>query len=181
MMDFSYSTTQQGKQMLVYLGFEYLHHRTTNGVSTWRCRLSRTLRCHSNVKIFNDAIASHPTAHCHDSCPQHVEANLAKRKMVQSMSAVGANSRNVIGSILSQVSNDALAYMPKKSSLSRTLLNHKRKNHSSNPMTVNFVIPDQFCDIILYDTGVNDHGRILVLGHTEIMLELKKDIIKKRK
>lgn len=163
--------------MLIYLGFEYLHFRVTNGVSTWRCRLVRSLRCHASMKTKNNVIICHPTAHCHDSCPQNIEANIAKRRMVQAMSAVGANSRAVIGSILSEVNDETLAYLPKKSSLSRTLLKHKSQNHSLNPTTVNFIIPKQYCDFVLYDTGINDPERIIALGDKEIMLELKKDIV----
>lgn len=127
-MEFKYSTTEQGKQILIYSGFEYLYFRTTNGVTTWRCRRNRSLRCHSSMKIKNDVIVCHPSAHCHDSCPQDIEANIAKRKMIQAMGEVGANSRNAMESVLSQVSNEVLAYLPKKSSISRNLLLHKKRN-----------------------------------------------------
>ncbi|XP_077298986.1 uncharacterized protein LOC143920141 [Arctopsyche grandis] len=172
--DFKYSTTERGKQMLIYSGFEYLHFRVSNGVSTWRCRQGRTLRCHSSMKINeNNVIVCYPRPHCHDSCPQTIEANIAKRKMVQAMRVIGANTQNVIGSVLSEVSNEALAYLPKKSSLSRTLLKIKQLSR----LSLNFDISENYKEIVLHDTGKNDPCRILALGDAEIVKELRKDMI----
>jgi predicted esterase YcpF (UPF0227 family) len=58
-----------------------------------------------------------PNEHGHDSCPQNAEANVARSKMRQDMRVVSATPRNVMGNVLSELSNYVLAHMPKQSSL----------------------------------------------------------------
>ena len=102
--------------MLTYLGFEYLCFRNINGVLTWRCRQSRSVKCHSIMKTKDGNIVQ-PNEHGHDSCPQNAEANVARSKMRQDMRVVSATPRNVMGNVLSELSNYVLAHMPKQSSL----------------------------------------------------------------
>ena len=141
-------------------------------------RQNRAMKCHANIKTHNNTIVRPPTDHCHDACPQKVEANLARSLMKQAMkSAVSATPRNVMGSVLSHVSSDVLAHIPKQSSLSRTLLRHRKDGNVPNPGTINFVIPDKYTDFVLHDSGVNDPDRILILGDFELLNELNKDTI----
>ncbi|XP_077293966.1 uncharacterized protein LOC143916645 isoform X2 [Arctopsyche grandis] len=92
--EFKYSTTKRGKRKLIYLGSKYNHSRiSTKKVSTWKCG---TLGCQSHMKTKDDVIICYPTAHCHESCPQDIEASIAKRKMAQAKSAVGTNACNVM-------------------------------------------------------------------------------------
>jgi hypothetical protein len=118
-----------------------------------------------------------PTQHCHDSCPQRAEANMARSQMRLDMGAVSATPRNVMGNVLTTVSNDALAHMPRQSSVVRSLRNHRNVEHMPNPTTTNFDIPDKYRDMLLHDSGVDDAERILVLGDKELLLELNKDTI----
>ncbi|XP_021920177.1 broad-complex core protein isoforms 1/2/3/4/5-like isoform X7 [Zootermopsis nevadensis] len=76
-----FSSSQKGNKVLTFLGFEYLYFRTINGVLTWRCRQSRSVKCNSIMKTKDGNIVQPPTEHCHDSCPQKAEANIAKSKM----------------------------------------------------------------------------------------------------
>lgn len=174
-----FSRSQGGNEVLSYQGFEYLYFRNNNGVLTWRCRQNRAMKCHANIKTHNNTIVRPPMDHCHDACcPQKVEANLARSLMKQAMkSAVSATPRNVMGSVLSHVSSDVLAHVPKQSSLSRTLLRHRKDGNVPNPGTINFVIPDKYTDFVLHDSGVNDPDRILILGDFELLNELNKDTI----
>lgn len=167
-----FSSSQKGKRVLIYNGFEYIHFRTTNGIDTWRCRENRQTKCHSLIKTKDKDIVQDPGSHCHDSCPQKAEANIARSQMREAMTAVNATSRNVIGDKLSGVSNDALAYIPKQSSLARTLRNYRAEKHLPNPSTMHFAIPDKYSDLVLHDSGVEDPNRILILGDRELLCEL---------
>jgi hypothetical protein len=42
-----------------------------------------------------------PTEHCHDSCPQKAEADVARSKMRQDMRVVSATTRNMMGNVYS--------------------------------------------------------------------------------
>jgi hypothetical protein len=75
---------------------------------------------------------------------------------------------------MSALSNDVLAHMPKQSSLARNFLNHRRDDHLPSPTTINFDMPE-YSQMVLHDSGVNDPGRILVLGDKELLVQLKKD------
>lgn len=170
-------TTQKGNRVLIYLGFEYLQFRVTNGIVSWRCRQSRSIKCKSMMKTQGEEIIQEPTNHCHDSCVQKIKANISKNKMKDAINAVGATPRNVMGDVMSEISNEVLAYLPKNSSLARSLRNHKKNDHEPNPTTIHFNIPDKYIDLILFDSGVDDPDRILMLGDRELLSELKKDTI----
>jgi len=118
-----------------------------------------------------------PTKHCHDSCPQKAEANMALVSMRQDMKSTNTTPLNVLGNGLSKLSNEVLANLPKKSSLERNLLNHRTDDHLINPTTVNFSIPETYSDLILYDTGMNDPNRILAFGSKDLLVELNKGTI----
>ena len=106
-----------------------------------------------------------------------IEVNVTKREMQKAMADTSATTRNVMGSILSEVSNEALVYMSKKSSISRNLLNYRRTGHLPVPIDTNFEIPDKYSELVLHDSGANDPNRILVLGVDEMLMELNKDAI----
>jgi hypothetical protein len=129
------------------------------------------------LKTKDGNIVQQPTEHCHDSCPQKAEANVARSKMRQEMRGVSATPRNVMGNVLSVFSNNVLAHMPKQSSLSRNLLNHRRYGHLPSPATINFDIPEKYSQLVLHDSGVDDPERILVLGDKELLVQLKKDTV----
>jgi hypothetical protein len=143
-----FSSSQKGNQVLTYFGFEYLSFRTINGVLTWRCRQSRSIKCHSIMQT-KDGNIQQPTKHFHDSCPQKAEANVARSKMKQDLRVVSATPRNVMRNVLSELSNDVLAHMPKQSSLARNLLNHRKDGHLPNPTTINFDIPEKYSQLVI--------------------------------
>ncbi|XP_077119382.1 TIMELESS-interacting protein isoform X1 [Ranitomeya variabilis] len=172
-----FSKSQRNNKVMIYLGFEYLAFRTINAVVTWRCRLHRSSKCHSILKTKDGNVVQEPTEHCHDSCPQKAEANVARSKMREDMRAVSATPRNVMGKVLSVLSNDVLAHMPRQSSLARSLVYHRTDGNLPNPKTIHFCIPEKYSQLILHDSGKEDRNRILVLGDRDLMLELNKDTI----
>lgn len=72
---------------------------------TWS-RKNRALKCHSLLKTKNGEIVEGPTVHCHDSCPQIVQANIVKCKMREEIQAVGTTPHNVLGNTLSHLSDE---------------------------------------------------------------------------
>ena len=174
-----FTTTERGNLVLIFLGFEYSKFRTNNGVITWRCRQHQSSRCHAFLKTADDhnTIVRLPCNHSHDSCPQKVVANIAQSKMKVAMKEVGATTRNVMGHALRSLSMDILGHMPKKSSIVRTLHRQKQADHIPNPTAPDFVIPDKYSILVLYDSGPNDPNRVLAFGDRDLLLKLCNDTI----
>ena len=64
-----YLKSQKGNRVLLYRGYEYLQARFQNGVTFWRCRYCRSLKCSSSLRTENDKVIQEPINHSHDSCP----------------------------------------------------------------------------------------------------------------
>ncbi|XP_055639888.1 uncharacterized protein LOC129777565 isoform X1 [Toxorhynchites rutilus septentrionalis] len=171
------STSQKDNRVLIYNGFEYLYAKTLNGIDTWKCRENRQSKCHSRMKTRNNDIIQEPSSHSHDACPQKAEANIAKRRMVEAMAEINATARNVIGETLSKLSTDVIAYLPKQSSLARTLRNHRVMKHLPNPPTADFAIPEKYRDLVLHDSVLDGSNRILILGDRDLMGKLSQDTL----
>jgi FLYWCH zinc finger domain len=95
-----FSKTEKGKPVLLYQGFEYIHHRMINDSVHWRCRQNKSLRCHSKISTKTGNIMYPPTNHSHESCPQKALGNIAITKMKKAMNGIGARPRDVIGAVL---------------------------------------------------------------------------------
>ena len=176
-MDFS--KNQRGNAVLTYLGFEYNKFRenTTTGVITWRCKQHKSSRCKAFIKTNEGNVIGAPSPHSHDSCPQKAKANIAMRRMKECIKHVGATARDVIGSELIGLNNDVLCHLPKQSSIVRSMLRHKQRDHLPNPNTPDFSIPEKYIHLILHDSGVDDPDRILVIGDLDLMQALDRDTI----
>ena len=177
-MALEFSESQRGHMVLVYKDFEYikLKEDKNSDVITWRCRQyhTRTNHCKAFIKTNKNDVIVEPTSHTHDSCPQKAKANIAVSQMKTGIKCVGATSKNVIGSVLINVSNDVLQHIPKQSSLSRTLMRHREESHIPIPTITIFDIPEKYIHLVLYGSGKNDPHRIIAIGNIDLLLELNK-------
>lgn len=115
--------------------------------------------------------------HSHDSCPQKALASKVYEEMKLKMKEIGATSSKITNLTMQETKQEAWSYLPKKASMKRSLQNHKVRNSIANPITANFEIPEQFAEMILYDSGVNDEQRILAIGDREFLKKLNNDTI----
>ena len=61
-----YSKSRKGNRVLLYRGYEYLQDRFQNGVTFWRCRCHRYLKCRSSHMTENDKVIKEPINRSHD-------------------------------------------------------------------------------------------------------------------
>ena len=94
-----YSKSRKGNRVLLYRGYEYLHYRFQYGVTFWKCRYYRSLKCRSSLRTENDKVIQEPIYHSHDSCPQNASAKVLQEQK-DKMTALSATNRNVIGETL---------------------------------------------------------------------------------
>lgn len=137
----------RGNQSLLYDGFEYNKSRvSTNGVSTWRCKLTRTLGCKAIMKTKKDEIFIQPSPHCHKPSPQKAIVNVTLSKMKNNIKRDGANIKNVIEKEINSLDDAVINHLPKKASIERFLRRHKAL--ASKPS-------NQACDGEKTETSVN--------------------------
>ena len=83
-------------------------------------------------------------------------------------------TRNIIGGTVAVATNDVLARLPKKRSLERKIQRARRSVDALvNPGNINFPIPAEFEDMVLYDSGQVDPLRILALEDLELVHRLR--------
>ena len=83
--------------------------RFQDGVTFWRCRYNRSLKCRSSLRIEDDKVIQEPINHSYDSCPQKARTQVLQEQMKDEMSALSVTNRNVIGEALTDVSSDILS------------------------------------------------------------------------
>ena len=179
-----FSKTQKGNQVLIFEGHEYRRFREARKVDgttviSWRCRKSHPTseNCRAILRTTDGNITGNVPLHSHDSCPQKAKANILRSKMKENMKNIGATPSIVIGSAIIGVRKEVLSYLPKPSSLTRSLQNHRQAGHLPNPTTPNFTIPVKYSQMVLHDSGEDDPERILAIGDEDLLKELDKDTI----
>ena len=91
--------------------------------------------------------------------------------------AVAGSTRDIFGTGILNVDEAFIARLPKKSSLERKICRSKSTANIPypDPTTGNFVIPGEFRELVIHDTGVEDPERILALGDPEILGRVRQD------
>lgn len=81
------------------------------------------------MKTLNGAIIKPPKDHSHEAYPEKAQANIIKTELKKRIKETGASTKEVLESMLTEVSDEVLAHMPKISSLKRSL----RRNNDILP------------------------------------------------
>ena len=92
-----------------------------------------SFKCRSSLRTENDKVIQEPIYHSHGSCNEKARAKVLQEQMKDKMTALSATNRNVIGETLTDVSSDVLTYLPKKTSLQRSLRMYKNADHLPVP------------------------------------------------
>jgi len=178
-MSIVFGTSTRGKPTIIYRSFEYTRDRdNANGTTAWRCQKFQSHHCKARLITAGNRVVS-------DRQPEHThEGNVAialARKAVAEMKEVVADMTVTTSSsqatVSSHLDDSVLMALPKRSTLSRALQRHRQKvNAIGNsgtplpavPVDLQFVMPDQFADMVLYDSGPGDN-RIILLGCEQLL------------
>ena len=80
-------------------------------------------------------------------------------------------TRSIVSSALEDVPMDVLLRLPKRSTLDDNVRGKRRASNpvEPNPHTRVFDIPEEFQDVVLFDSGSEDPKRFLILGKLELL------------
>lgn len=171
----NFGFSKRGKQTLIHLNYEYWRKKdNTEGQTQWRCCKYKTFHC--RAKLFTDAddviIGNESPEHTHSGNIATARARKAVHNMKIKMSETIATPSSSSGAVMSDLGEDVLMALPKKTSLHRMLRRHRQVVLSTGnnqqtlpppPNDLSFEFPLRFTDLLLFDSGPGD-DRILILG-----------------
>lgn len=172
-MEVQYGVTSKGKTTVIYRNFEYVKEiENACGTVSWRCRYNQKLKCKARLVTSGSRVVSNRQPdHNHGG---NVASSLARKAvddMKSKMTELTATPSSAETAVMAQLDDHVLMALPKRSTLSRTLRRHKTKISSAAtsgrplpaiPTDLTFEIPDEFADIIRYDSGPGDNRLILI-------------------
>ena len=176
------SRSQRGGEVFLHEGHEYLRRTPAQWMSPdkkyWRCRKYKSQSCKAMLVTQGERIVSGPSEHSHSGDPVQVAVVRARTTIVNRAEGGLETPRLILGEQLTVMSDDALARMPRKSSLERQVRRKRQKMDNVHPVPHdrNFELPQEYQDLVLADTGPNDENRIIVLGSQELVGYLRGEV-----
>jgi MULE transposase domain/FLYWCH zinc finger domain len=172
-----FGVTSKNKTSVIHKQFEFVKHRDyVNGTVQWRC--AQYQKCHCLARLTTDGnkiISDDDPEHNHGGNKANILAHMAVADMKKKMSELSATTAAVIGTVSTELDANVLMALPKRVSLKRTLQRSRRALQSSQgvelpppPSDTDFVIPQQFDDMILYDSGPGQ-DRTIIIGCNELL------------
>jgi hypothetical protein len=172
-----YGRSCRGNNTFIVQNYEYWKKReNANGQTVWWCCKRDSFACPAVIKSAGLRVVGSVPEHNH----QGNSATAAARQAVGAMKdQVGqqplVKPSAVVATVSSQITNDVLMALPKRTTLARALRHHRQAaNHVPGaaplppaPTDLTFSIPPLFSDFLLFDSGPGPH-RLLMFG--DIML-----------
>jgi len=178
-MALEFGKSERGKKTLIYRNFEYIIECVNVcGTTAWRCRFNKKFQCKARVVTdSNGVVDEKQPEHTHSG---NVATSLARKavgEMKDTMGALMATPSSSQASVSASLDDHVLMALPKRSLLTRTLQRKRQKiQKESNggqalpaiPRDLRFDIPDQFRDMVQYDSGAGD-DRIIIMASLELL------------
>ena len=155
-MNIEFGTSNRGRLIFLYQGYEYVKKQETNTTTHWICRHYRQIKCSSLVITSGSEIIKTPKDHICNFKPGATEARQAKNKMKEK--ALPTTNYVAIASTLQEIQNDVATQMnlPPQETIVKSLNRYKRKFANALPHIPHgkdFQIPEEFKDFVAFDKG----------------------------
>jgi len=177
-MDAALGVSSKRRNTLIYRNFEYVKHRdNVNGTTAWRCRKFQSLQCKARLVTAGTRVVSNRQPdHTHEG---NIATSLARKavgEMKTSMADMTVTPSAARASVSARLEDDVMMALPKRSALSRCLQREKQRVTAAVngapfpaiPRDLQFDMPDQFNDIILYDSGPHN-DRLILIGCPQLL------------
>ena len=176
------SKSERNNDVLMHGGHEFLRRKDRVGRNNefhWRCRYTRKCGCKARVVTLAGAIVAEHGTHCHEGDPYQVQAHHLAATIRQEASTSGESTRNVLGNSVVGASLDVMARMPKRHSMEDNIRSLRNRGNPlpEVPRDRRFVIPDEFADLVVRDTGMDDPERIIMMGDPNLLQLLNGDAL----
>lgn len=178
-MNVQYGTSKRGKQTVIHHNYEYVRDKNNvNGTISWRCCKYVSKKCKARIVTKDDQVVSgREPEHTHTG---NVSTSLARKavgEMKAALSQVDVTPHAAYAAVASTKPDDVLMALPKRTTIARCLRRHKHKINNVDaqgfslppvPTSLNFVLPNQFVEMIQFDSGPGD-DRIIILASPEML------------
>ena len=176
---FEFTVSSKNKPIQLAAGHEFYFKRKNKFTEkeNWVCSKYQIHKCRATAVSENNELIETREEHNHDISAGKSEAqNVIKHK--KDLSERFTPTVAVASAVLPITNNLATQFvLPSKDKLIRTAARtRKQLDVSMPPITVarNFEIPENFENFIRYDSGSNDHERIILCGDPEMLRVLEK-------
>ena len=174
---FEFTVSSKNKPILIASGHEFYFKRKNKFTENWICSKYQTLKCRATAITENNELIETREEHNHDISAGKSEArNVIKH--IKDLSERFTPTVAVASAVL-PITNDLATQfaLPSKDKLIRTAARTRKQldvNMPPSPVARNFEIPEIFENFIRYDSGSNDHERIILCGDPEMLRVLEK-------
>ena len=178
MENLQFGASERGKSTAIYRNYEYWYVITNSkGESSWRCCKYRLLGCKARLKTKGASVVGNIIPeHCHEGNVATALARKAVDEMKSKMTQLAATPRAVQGDVQRTLGDHVLMALPKKATLNRTLQRHRQRENAANGRSVlppiptdrDFVFPDKFAAMLLFDSGPGE-DRLIILGSNSLL------------
>ena len=121
--------------------------------------------------------------HSHNGDPILPQVRAVQSELRTRAAGTMDSTRMVLTSNLLGLSTDVLQRLPKRSSMEDNVRAKRRAKNpiDPNPQGLDFEIPEQFREMVLYDSGSADPFRFLILGNQDLMVSKTQNTPNSRK
>jgi hypothetical protein len=121
--------------------------------------------------VDGQTIIREPGPHTHVADPSETEAHGIQSKIRNAARISREPTSTLVSRHLVGVRVEVMGKLPKRQDMQDNVRSIRRTSCSVPivPKTANFPIPEEFCQMVLHDSGVNDPSRFLVLGHKDLL------------
>ena len=164
---FEFTVSSKNKPILIASRHEFYFNRKNKFTENWICLKYQTYECRATAITENNELIETRGEHNHDISAGKLEArNVIKH--IKDLSERFTPTVAVASAVL-PVTNDLAAQfaLPSKEKLIQTAARTRKQldvNMPPIPVARNFEIPEMFENFIRYDSGSNNHERIILCG-----------------
>lgn len=177
-MELQFGTSIRGRRTVIYRNFEYTKCRENrNGTIVWRCCQFERSKCKATLKTSDDRVVSDRVPdHTHEGNSATSKARRAIGEMKNMVAQPTVTPSVAYGTVAASSDDAVLMALPKRNTIKRALQRYRRKQQHGDdgetlpaiPRDLNFVLPDLFGPIVLYDSGPGD-DRLIIAGCAELL------------
>ena len=177
-----FGISRKNARTLLLRGHEFWRKKTLkSGAEVWRCSKWRTCRCNATVVTRDERVVKNAEPeHTHQSNQSTIMARNSIVEMKRHTVENGSTPAAAIAAVSATLPGHIKMALPDKSVIARNLRRGRQKAQGQEaaplppvPVDKNFIIPDQFKEFVLVDSGMDDQ-RILIFGCSELLNGLER-------